>query len=36
VLRYGIEASEWSAAFFERAAEDLERVKSGAVVAGGR
>jgi DNA-binding PadR family transcriptional regulator len=37
VLRYGIEASEWSAEFFERAAEDLERVRSGAVIAtGGR
>jgi DNA-binding PadR family transcriptional regulator len=34
VLRYGIEASEWSADFFERAAEDLERVKSGAITGG--
>jgi DNA-binding PadR family transcriptional regulator len=37
VLRYGIEASEWTAAWFERAAEDLERVSAGAVsVPGGR
>ena len=36
VLRYGIEASEWAAEFFERAAEDLERMKSGAVATGGR
>jgi DNA-binding PadR family transcriptional regulator len=37
VLRYGIEMSEWAAEFFERAAEDLERVRSGAVGApGGR
>ena len=36
VLRYGIEASEWAAEFFERAAEDLERLKSGAVATGGR
>ena len=38
VLRYGIESSEWSAEWFERAAEDLERVRTGAVVAasGGR
>ena len=37
VLRYGIEASEWTAEFFERAAEDLERKMSGAVAAtGGR
>jgi DNA-binding PadR family transcriptional regulator len=36
VLRYGIEASEWAAEFFDRAAEDLERATSGAVVAGGR
>ena len=38
VLRYGIESSEWSAKWFERAAEDLERVRTGAVVAasGGR
>jgi len=37
VLRYGIEMSEWTAAFFERAADDLERVRSGAVAAtGGR
>ncbi len=25
VLRYGIESSEWTAEWFERAAEDLER-----------
>jgi len=37
VLRYGIEASEWTAEWFERAAEDLERVKARAVpAAGGR
>jgi PadR family transcriptional regulator AphA len=36
VLRYGIEMSEWSAEFFERAAEDLERSRSGAVATGGR
>jgi PadR family transcriptional regulator, regulatory protein AphA len=37
VLRYGIEMSEWAAEFFERAADDLERVRSGAVAAtGGR
>ena len=36
VLRYGIEMSEWAAEFFERAAQDLERVKSGAVATGGR
>jgi DNA-binding PadR family transcriptional regulator len=37
VLRYGIEASEWTAEWFERAAEDLERETSGAVAArGGR
>jgi PadR family transcriptional regulator, regulatory protein AphA len=35
VLRYGIEASEWAAEFFERAAEDLERATSGAVTAAG-
>ncbi len=35
VLRYGIEASEWAAEFFERAAEDLERETSGAVTAAG-
>ncbi|HET8593401.1 MAG TPA: hypothetical protein VFL56_07010, partial [Solirubrobacterales bacterium] len=27
VLRYGIEANEWAAKWFERAAEDLERGK---------
>jgi hypothetical protein len=36
VLRYGIEMSEWAADWFERAAEDLERVRAGAVVAAGR
>jgi DNA-binding PadR family transcriptional regulator len=36
VLRYGIEASEWTAEFFERAAKDLEQAKSGAVTTGGR
>jgi DNA-binding PadR family transcriptional regulator len=37
VLRYGIEASEWAAEWFERAAEDLERVGTRAVpVPGGR
>jgi DNA-binding PadR family transcriptional regulator len=37
VLRYGIEASEWNAEWFERAAEDLERKTTGAVAApGGR
>ena len=37
VLRYGIEASEWAAEWFERAAEDLERVTTQAVsTAGGR
>jgi len=35
VLRYGIEMSEWNAAFFERAADDLERETSGAVTAAG-
>jgi DNA-binding PadR family transcriptional regulator len=35
VLRYGIEASEWAAEFFDRAAEDLERATSGAVTAAG-
>jgi len=35
VLRYGIEASEWTAAFFERAAKDLDRETSGAVTAAG-
>jgi len=35
VLRYGIEMSEWAAEWFERAAEDLERVRAGAVVAAG-
>jgi DNA-binding PadR family transcriptional regulator len=33
VLRYGIEASEWTAKFFERAAEDLEREQSVAASA---
>jgi DNA-binding PadR family transcriptional regulator len=37
VLRYGIEASEWTAEWFERAVEDLERIAAGAVsVPGGR
>lgn len=36
VLRYGIEASEWAAGWFERAAEDLERVMTGAIAARGR
>ena len=36
VLRYGIEASEWTAEWFERAAEDLERVRSRAVPIPGR
>jgi DNA-binding PadR family transcriptional regulator len=37
VLRYGIDASEWAADWFERAALDLENVKAGAVsVPGGR
>ena len=37
VLRYGIEMSEAAADWFERAAEDLERVKARAVTAtGGR
>ncbi len=36
VLRYGIEMSEWTAEFFDRAAEDLERLNSGAVATGGR
>jgi PadR family transcriptional regulator AphA len=37
VLRYGIEASEWTAEWFERAAEDLERVGTRAIpVPGGR
>ena len=31
VLRYGIEMSEWTADWFERAAEDLEREDAGAV-----
>jgi DNA-binding PadR family transcriptional regulator len=31
VLRYGIELSEWTAEWFERAAEDLERETTGAV-----
>ena len=35
VLRYGIEMSEWAAEWFERAAEDLERVNSGAIAASG-
>jgi DNA-binding PadR family transcriptional regulator len=33
VLRYGIESSEWTAEWFGRAAEDLERVTTGAVAA---
>ena len=37
VLRYGIEMSEWTAQWFERAAEELERETTGAVSApGGR
>jgi DNA-binding PadR family transcriptional regulator len=35
VLRYGIEASEWAAEWFERAAEQLERETSGAAAAAG-
>jgi DNA-binding PadR family transcriptional regulator len=31
VLRYGIEMSEWTAEWFERAAEDLERVRTAAI-----
>jgi PadR family transcriptional regulator, regulatory protein AphA len=34
VLRYGIEMSEWTAEWFERAAEDLERDEAGAVPGG--
>jgi DNA-binding PadR family transcriptional regulator len=34
VLRYGIEMNEWAAAWFERAAEELEKKHAG--VAGGR
>jgi DNA-binding PadR family transcriptional regulator len=34
VLRYGIEMSEWTAEWFERAAEDLERVRAGAIPGG--
>jgi PadR family transcriptional regulator AphA len=33
VLRYGIEASEWAAEWFERAAEQLERETSAAAAA---
>ena len=36
VLRYGIESSEWMAEWFERAAEDLERVTTAAPAAGKR
>lgn len=37
VLRYGIDASEWTAEWFERAALELEQKTSGAVAAhGGR
>jgi DNA-binding PadR family transcriptional regulator len=36
VLRYGIEASEWTADFFERAATELESKNAGAVATGGR
>jgi PadR family transcriptional regulator AphA len=36
VLRYGIESCEWAAEWFERAAEDLERVTTGALAARGR
>ena len=35
VLRYGIEMNEWTAEWFERAAQDLERETSGAVAASG-
>jgi DNA-binding PadR family transcriptional regulator len=35
VLRYGIDASEWAAEWFERAALELEREASGAVAAAG-
>jgi PadR family transcriptional regulator AphA len=35
VLRYGIEASEWTAKYFERAAENLEQARAGAVTAAG-
>jgi DNA-binding PadR family transcriptional regulator len=35
VLRYGIQASEWAAEWFERAALELERETSGAVAAAG-
>jgi DNA-binding PadR family transcriptional regulator len=35
VLRYGIEASEWTAEWFERAADELERKMTGAI-SGGR
>jgi DNA-binding PadR family transcriptional regulator len=34
VLRYGIEMSEWTADWFERAAEDLERIEAGALPGG--
>jgi DNA-binding PadR family transcriptional regulator len=33
VLRYGIEMSEWTAEWFERAAEDLEKATAGGSVA---
>ena len=33
VLRYGIESSEWTAQWFERAAEDLERATTGTLTA---
>jgi DNA-binding PadR family transcriptional regulator len=36
VLRYGIEMSEWTAEWFERASEDLERETTGAAEAAGR
>ena len=36
VLRYGIEMNEWAAKFFDRAAQDLERLRSGGVATGGR
>jgi PadR family transcriptional regulator AphA len=36
VLRYGIQASEWTAEFFESAAEELERETTGAGAPGGR
>jgi len=35
VLRYGIAASEWTAEWFERTAEDLEQETTGALAASG-